>query len=223
MTPTIIALLATFFSRTVLGAKYHFSSKVVHFRRSQQTNRFLVMSNSDISSSSSLGQQSSSPKVRVNGDYLVACHTEQYDELLVEKVSKLRDLLRLDTINIEVYESPRTHFRMRANFNIWRDNPKDYTDPNNFYYAMYDNMSDNKKQPLEITSFPRGSIKINELMARLMIELKTDPDLYSSLFEVRFLTSQTDDAVIVLLYKKPISAKWEEAAAKLSTTLGMLL
>ena len=57
---------------------------------------------------------------RKDGSSIVACPEEKYEELLEEKVNKLRDLLKW-TNDVEVFRSPTTNFRMRANFNYWHD------------------------------------------------------------------------------------------------------
>lgn len=60
------------------------------------------------------------PRPRKNGDTLVACHVDQYEDLLKEKVAKLNGMLQnalgqpdSQIPNIEVFSSPKTHFRMR--------------------------------------------------------------------------------------------------------------
>ena len=50
-------------------------------------------------------------------------------------------------IQVDVYESPRRHFRMRANFNVWHDDGRNRS-PEGSFYAMYDETD--KKTPCEI-------------------------------------------------------------------------
>lgn len=77
---------------------------------------------------------------RVNGDALVACLEDDYDKLLDIKLTNVNQLYKHanltvpDTVKMSVYKSPKSHFRMRANFNIWRDNKNDNT-PDGFYYV----------------------------------------------------------------------------------------
>ena len=65
---------------------------------------------------------------------IARCHPDQYDALLGEKVEALREMLSEAVLDsgddkedeevlppIEVFESPRSNFRMRANFQIWRE------------------------------------------------------------------------------------------------------
>jgi tRNA (uracil-5-)-methyltransferase len=86
---------------------------------------------------------------------------------------------------------------------------------------MFDTSGANKKkQACEIKSFPRGSLRINWLMDNLMLQLKQNRILRESIFEVRFVTTQIDEAVIILLYHKPLIADvWIPEAEKLSQVL----
>jgi tRNA (uracil-5-)-methyltransferase len=156
---------------------------------------------------------------RQNGDHLVACPVDKYEELLSVKVQSLTSLLDFCCkLAPEVFKSPESHFRMRANFNIWKDNPKDYKNPNNFFYCMYDE-SKADRIPHEVTSFPRGSLLMNDLMARLMDEIKPVPCLFNSLFEVRFVTTKLGQAVIVMIYHIPLTEEWRSAATALAGKL----
>jgi tRNA (uracil-5-)-methyltransferase len=116
---------------------------------------------------------------------------------------------------------------MRANFNVWRDQPKDDT-AEGMYYAMFDKEQvdeDAKKSknargvPCEVKHYPHGTKKINTLMTQWLEALKEHPILCVSLFEARFLTTQTDDAVIVVCYKKPLTADWQVAADAVAAKL----
>ena len=77
---------------------------------------------------------------RVNGDALVACLEDDYDILLDIKLNNVKLLYKNanltvpDIVKMSLYKSPKSHFRMRANFNIWRDNKNDNT-PDGFYYV----------------------------------------------------------------------------------------
>ena len=50
-------------------------------------------------------------------------------------------------VKVDVHDSPRRHFRMRANFNIWHDDNRKRS-PEGSFYAMYD--ESDKKTPCEI-------------------------------------------------------------------------
>jgi tRNA/tmRNA/rRNA uracil-C5-methylase (TrmA/RlmC/RlmD family) len=201
--------------------------------------------------------------VRLNGDRLVNCPIDEYDNQLSIKVNKYKTLIsNMYQGDIDIYESERSHYRMRANFNIWRDMPKNNnnkkgkkynncsnknhdTNANattdataiattttndttatttndinpNVYYAMFDE----SRNACEITSFPRGTILMNELMTKLMIHIHNNNILQDKLFEVRFVTTLSNNAVIILLYRRPINIdnEWKNAATILSNMLNV--
>lgn len=154
---------------------------------------------------------------RVDGSHLVACYPEDYDRLFLEKQDRLKSLLNWDK-EIDAFASPTEHFRMRANFQMWHDDPKNKT-PEGFYYAMFDEKQKNK--PYEVKNFPRGTKRINSLMSELREVIDTDNVIFENLFEVRFLTtkSKKDEALIVLLYKRPLHKDWEAHAISLGKKL----
>jgi len=165
---------------------------------------------------------------RKDGSHIVKCYVDDYDKQLDEKVMILRNLLswppllpelssqqslEQDSIQqhqsqlitdylkhypIDVFKSPPSNYRMRANFQMWHDNPKHRT-PEGFFYAMYDDYD--KKEPCEIKDFPRGSKRLNELMQDFLGIFHESTIIFQALFEVRFLTTQTNDAVVTLLYQ----------------------
>ena len=81
-------------------------------------------------------------------------------------------------------------------------------------------MFDKDKKPVVITSFPRGTVLLNELMNKLLIQLRIHTLLRTKLFEVRFLTTSINEAVIVLIYKQPLTDNWSISAKQLSIDLG---
>ena len=155
--------------------------------------------------------------VRKDGSHLVKCYVEDYDRLLADKVKTLKDLLSWED-SVDVYESEKTHFRMRANFQMWHDSPRNKT-PEGFYYTMCE--AGSARDPCEVTNFPRGTHLINKLMAELHIVFKESPPIFQNLFEVRFLTTQTQDAIVVLLYKQPLPATWQAAAEEVCKKLNV--
>jgi tRNA (uracil-5-)-methyltransferase len=162
---------------------------------------------------------------RRNGEHLVKCFAEEYEDLLAKKVQTLKQLLASTECitdsaeEPEVFRSPPTHHRMRANFNVWRDKPKDDS-PDNIYYAMFDKEKD-KNIACEIKSFPRGTVLMNKLMDKLMTAVKESLPLRMGLFEARFVTTKSNNAVIVLIYKRPLNGEWQKAADKLASDLNV--
>lgn len=154
-------------------------------------------------------------KERKDGSYMVKCHEDEYERLFDEKLASLTGLLGWHG-EVDKFASEKSHFRMRANFNVWHDNRKEQT-PSGAFYAMFDEVD--KRQVCEIKSFPRGSKRINELMDGLMEVFRQSNLMFQTVFEVRFLTTLSCESLIVLLYRRPIPDEWlaeaEKAAAQL--------
>ncbi|OUR66044.1 tRNA (uridine(54)-C5)-methyltransferase TrmA [Marinomonas sp. 42_23_T18] len=125
---------------------------------------------------------------------------DQYQPQLAEKISRLDELMAsLDLPDAEIFESKASHYRMRAEFRIWHDG-------DDMYYAMFD--SNDPRTPIRVDQFPVASLMINELMPALLDAIKTVPVLRHKLFQVDFLTTQTGEALISMLYHKPIDEDW---------------
>lgn len=160
-----------------------------------------------------MANEQSTSASRRNGDHLVGCPEEDYHTLLSEKVQTLRGLMgSFYKDDIEVFESPKSHFRMRANFNLWHDDPKKKEDPEGLHYIMFNE----EKLPCEITAYPRGTELINKLMQDVLTEIKTNMSNFPGVFEVRIVTTSTNNAVIVLIHKRPLPSNWQQIADALS-------
>ncbi|ADZ93215.1 tRNA (uridine(54)-C5)-methyltransferase TrmA [Marinomonas mediterranea] len=133
---------------------------------------------------------------------------ELYEQQLDEKVDALKALMaEFSMPELNVYKSAETHYRMRAEFRVWHDG-------DDMYYAMFD--SKDPRTPIRVDQFPVASKLINELMPALLEAVRHVPILRHKLFQVDFLTTQTGEALISLLYHKPIDDEWEDAAKELN-------
>ena len=113
----------------------------------------------------------------------------------------------------EVHESARANFRMRAEFRVWHDGDRSYL-------AMFD--SDDPKTPIEVPAFPMGSERINDLMPRFLEEIGKSEVIRRKLFQVNFLTTRKGDALVSMLYHKPVKTEgWAEAAEEMRQRLGV--
>lgn len=136
----------------------------------------------------------------------------RYQDLLIEKTLRCTELFAPFTdLKPSVHDSPQDAFRMRAEFRIWHDG-------DDLFYAMFD--KDNPKEPLRIDSYPFGSPTIQRLMPALRNAVIGVPLLRERLFQVEFLTSTTDEALITLIYHKTLSDDWESRARELAQSLG---
>ena len=76
----------------------------------------------------------------------------QYTELLQKKTEKLTALLQpFNAPEIAVFDSPTSHYRMRAEFRIWHDK-------GDFYHIMFDQST---LQRYRVDEFPIASELIN--------------------------------------------------------------
>ncbi len=135
-----------------------------------------------------------------------------YDQQLAAKVERLRALLApFDAPQPAVFDSPREHYRLRAEFRLWRQDGQRH-------YAMF--APGEKHTPILIEDFPIASQRINELMPRLKSAWQASEALSNRLFQVEFLTTLAGDAMITLCYHRPLDEQWEGEARQLSAELG---
>jgi tRNA (uracil-5-)-methyltransferase len=138
-----------------------------------------------------------------------------YDRQLEEKANRLRELLApFDAPEPQVFDSPREHYRLRAEFRLWREDQKRY-------YAMF-NPGDNRT-PILLESLPIASERINALMPVVRERWEASPTLNHKLFQVDFLTTLAGDAMITLCYHRPLDDVWQAEAEKLAAELNVSL
>ena len=135
-----------------------------------------------------------------------------YDQQLAAKVERLRELLApFDAPEPAVFDSPREHYRLRAEFRLWRQDGQRH-------YAMF--APGEKNSPILIDDFPIASLRINELMPRMKSAWQASDALSNKLFQVEFLTTLAGDAMVTLCYHRPLDEAWEAAAKQLAEELG---
>lgn len=139
----------------------------------------------------------------------------QYEAQLTDKINQLRMAFEpVYTGAIDVYASPDAHFRMRAEFRVWHEGERSY-------FAMFD--PENPRDPIEVPDFPIGSETINRLMPLLMEAIHQDSELRYRLFQVEFLTTLSDEALVTLVYHRKLDEAWEQSARDLAENLGIEL
>ncbi|SBS24551.1 tRNA/tmRNA (uracil-C(5))-methyltransferase [Marinomonas spartinae] len=133
---------------------------------------------------------------------------ELYEQQLGDKQAELTRLMAdLSLPALEVFASEPAYYRMRAEFRIWHDG-------DDLFYAMFD--SADPRTPIRTDQFLAASRLINELMPKLIDAVRDVPILRHKLFQVDFLTTTTGEALISLLYHKPIDDEWNAAARLMS-------
>ncbi|MFC3282448.1 tRNA (uridine(54)-C5)-methyltransferase TrmA [Litchfieldella rifensis] len=141
----------------------------------------------------------------------------RYDEQLEAKRARITaQFARFAPPPLEVHASPASHYRMRCEFRIWHEG-------DDLFYAMFevDPLDPKKKTVIRLDDYPVASRRINELMPRLLDAVRDIPVLRRKLFQVEFLTTLAGEALITLIYHKPLDDTWEAEARALQTTLGV--
>lgn len=138
-----------------------------------------------------------------------------YDAQLQAKVARLRELLApFGAPEPAVFDSPREHYRLRAEFRLWREDGQRH-------YAMF--APGEKHKAILIDDFPIASERINALMPRLKAAWQASEALSNRLFQVEFLTTLAGDAMVTMCYHRPLDEAWEVAARQLAEELGVSL
>lgn len=139
----------------------------------------------------------------------------QYAAQLAEKKARLQELLApFDAPEPEVFDSPAEHYRMRAEFRLWRQDGQ-------LDYAMFE--AGNKYQPILIEQFPVACERINQLMPQLKAGWQASEQIARKLFQVEFLATTTGDTLITLCYHRPLDDSWLPEAQQLAESLGVSL
>lgn len=137
----------------------------------------------------------------------------RYDAQLAEKKARLAALLApFAAPEPEVFDSPREHYRLRAEFRLWREGEERH-------YAMFE--PGDKSRPILLDDFPVASERINRLMPQLKAGWQASQALGFKLFQVEFLTTLAGDALITLAYHRPLDEAWQVAAEQLAAELGV--
>lgn len=135
---------------------------------------------------------------------------EQYDAQLAEKVARLQSMMAPFAAPApEVFRSPVSHYRMRAEFRIWHDE-------DDLYHIMFDQET---KQRIRVTSFPAASALINALMPAMLDGVRDIPALRYKLFQIDYLTTMSNQAVVSLLYHRKLDEEWQQHAEALRDNL----
>jgi tRNA (uracil-5-)-methyltransferase len=126
---------------------------------------------------------------------------DQYQSQLDEKSTSLKSLMESwEMPELTVFPSATHHYRMRAEFRFWHEGERSF-------YAMF--RPEDRRTPVEVTSFPVATKLTNELMEKVQSAVLEDPELRSRLFQVEFLTTQSGDALVTLIYHRQLEEQWE--------------
>lgn len=133
-----------------------------------------------------------------------------YQAQLDEKRERLCGLFADFTLPaLEVHASPAEHYRMRAEFRIWHDG-------DDLYHCMY---APATKEIIRVDQFPTASRLINRLMPMLLEGLRPHPVLRRKLFQIDYLSTQSGQICVSLLYHRKLESEWQQAAEALQADL----
>lgn len=137
----------------------------------------------------------------------------EYQKQLDAKVSESRERLApFGPSRFDIFASAPQHYRMRAEFKAWHQDDK-------LHYAMY--QPGETKKPYIVEDYPPGSNKIQSLMPQLLQRLNQSSHLKHKLFQIEFLTTTTNEALITLIYHKPLDESWTNEANALGQDLAI--
>ncbi|SUO96542.1 tRNA (uridine(54)-C5)-methyltransferase TrmA [Suttonella ornithocola] len=139
-----------------------------------------------------------------------------YSQQLEEKTNRLRTLLSPYTsIEPDIFPSSPEHYRMRVEFRFWREGEDSF-------YAMSEPGKPIKSNTvIHIDNFPKASVSINTLMPKLLDEIKKNSILHQKLYQVEFLSTQTEDILVTLIYHKQLDENWQQTTKELEEKLNI--
>lgn len=98
--------------------------------------------------------------------------TEQYEAQLAEKVVRLQSMMApFSDLVPEVFRSPVSHYRMRAEFRIWHDG-------DDLYHIIFDQQT---KSRIRVDSFPAACFILGVLLYSTVVRAEY-PDIGSNFF-----------------------------------------
>lgn len=138
--------------------------------------------------------------------------TPDYESQLQDKYQQtLSEFAEFGVQELDVFRSPERHYRMRAEFKAWR------TDEG-ICYAMFHPGS---RSAYKVDSFELGSPAIQRVMPIILQQLNQNGVLQKKLFQIDFLTSSTKEALVTLIYHKPLDENWLNEAKILADNLNI--
>ena len=133
-----------------------------------------------------------------------------YQAQLDEKRERLTQLFAgFNPPALEVHASPAEHYRMRAEFRIWHEG-------DDLFHCMYAQAT---KEIIRVDHFPTASLLINQLMPVLLAGLRPHFVLRRKLFQIDYLSTQSGQIIVSLLYHRKLEAEWQQAAETLQADL----
>lgn len=135
---------------------------------------------------------------------------EHYDAQLEEKVTRLQTLMTpFAAPEVDVFRSPVSHYRMRAEFRLWHEG-------DDLYHIIFDQQT---RERIRVDRFPAASQLINALMPRLIAAVRNNKTLRHKLFQVDYLSTLSNQIVVSMLYHRALTEEWQQEAEALRDAL----
>lgn len=135
---------------------------------------------------------------------------QHYQQQLAEKTERLTQMFaQYNMPQLEVFESPEQHYRMRAEFRVWHEGDE-------LYYIMFNQET---REKYRVDQFPAASRLINDLMPLLVDAIKGSDSLRRKLFQVDFLSTLSGEVLVSLLYHRQLDEEWITQAKALKQRL----
>ena len=130
----------------------------------------------------------------------------EYEEALIRKKETIKELLvEFYSSDIEVFKSPSSAHRARAEFKIWHID-------NSCFYAM----SNIEKNGIEILSeCPKVIEPISNVQYKLLEYINSSEILKNRLFSIEFLAGLSGEVLVTLIYHKKLDNSWQNKAKEL--------
>lgn len=141
-----------------------------------------------------------------------------YQQQLDNKLHFFQNLFHgVDYPSIEVFDSPESHYRMRAEFRVWHEGDE-------IFYAMFEKGQKASGASLvRCEQFLPADRAINELMPRLIEEVNQQPLIKNRWYAVEFLSTLSGEMLVTMIYHKKLDAQWEIEARLLQEKLGIAI
>ncbi|HHD78456.1 MAG TPA: tRNA (uridine(54)-C5)-methyltransferase TrmA, partial [Epsilonproteobacteria bacterium] len=138
-------------------------------------------------------------------------YNTSYNVQLAEKEKRVATLLSpFYSDSLEVFDSPDSHYRARAEFRIWHDGER-------CDYAMGNITKDGA---INIEECPKVIEPIEKRMWKLLDKINDSHEILKhKLFAVEFLATTTDECLVTMLYHRKLDEAWSEEAKHLESEL----
>lgn len=130
----------------------------------------------------------------------------KYQQQLLQKQQHLKALFSDLYHEMDVFASPDTGFRLRAEFRFWHDE-------DDAYFIMYE--KGDKKQFYRVDTLPIAHPSINHMMQVIREEALNNDVIRHKLFMVEFLATLSGQMLVTLVYHRPLDEDWINTAKAL--------